>query len=83
MGMKQTHKASISVPVALKSLLKQAAARKNLFLHEFIALLLLNELDPQHNGQVGEVAQTALGQNGPHQPEPVSARLSIPQVGQE
>jgi len=52
--MKQKIKASISVPVPLKSLLKQAAARKNLFLHEFIALLLLNDLDPQHNGQIGQ-----------------------------
>jgi len=52
--MKQKIKASISVPVPLKSLLKQSAARRNLFLHEYIALLLLNDLDPQRSGQVGQ-----------------------------
>jgi hypothetical protein len=81
--MKQKIKASICVPVQLRSLLKQNAARKNMFLGEYIALLLLNDLDPQHRGQIGEVAQTSLSRVEGHQQETVLAGSSVPQETHE
>jgi hypothetical protein len=55
--MKQKVRASLSIPVTLKSLLKQAAARKNLFLSEYISLILLRDLEEQAGHPLGEVPQ--------------------------
>lgn len=60
--MKQTTRASMSIPVQLKCLLKQAAARKNLFLSEYISLILLRDLEEQAGHPLGEVPQPSSSQ---------------------
>jgi hypothetical protein len=66
--MKQQIRASLSIPVKLKSLLKQNAARKNLFLGEYIATLLLHDLESPDQA-IHEVSQPFLEQAGLHERE--------------
>jgi hypothetical protein len=66
--MKQKIRASLSIPVKLKSLLKQNAARQNLFLAEYIATLLLHDLESPGQA-IREVSQPLLEQAGLHERE--------------
>ncbi len=42
--MKQTEKASLSIPVKLKNVIKSAASSQNLFTYEYLARLVLNDM---------------------------------------
>ena len=66
--MKQKIRASLSIPVKLKSLLKQNAARKNLFLGEYIATLLLHDLESPGQA-IHKVSEPFLEQAGLHERE--------------
>lgn len=44
--MKQQNRASLSIPVTLKNAIKQRAAGKNLFIVEYLARLVLYDVEP-------------------------------------
>jgi hypothetical protein len=77
--MKNREKSSLCVPQTLKNLLKQRASAENCFIPEYIARLLLHDLERQPGHAIRQVPQSSLSQAELGQKPLGPAEPSLPQ----